>query len=46
VDQIFAGSLMWVFGLFVLLLPGVFITFHLLSPLDPGYQSHHCVKPH
>ena len=34
-DQIFAGSLMWVFGLFVLLLPGVFITFHLLSPLDP-----------
>jgi putative membrane protein len=44
-DQIFAGSLMWVFGLFVLLLPAVFITFHLLSPLDPGYQSHHCVKP-
>jgi putative membrane protein len=45
-DQIFAGSLMWVFGLFVLLLPGVFITFHLLSPLDPAYQSHHYVKPH
>jgi putative membrane protein len=31
-DQIFAGSLMWVFGLFVLLLPAVFITYRLLSP--------------
>jgi putative membrane protein len=31
-DQVFAGSLMWVFGLFVLLLPAVFITLHLLSP--------------
>jgi putative membrane protein len=31
-DQIFAGSLMWVFGLFVCFLPAVFITVKLLSP--------------
>ncbi len=31
-DQIIAGSLMWVFGLLVLLLPAVFLTFDLLSP--------------
>jgi putative membrane protein len=44
-DQIFAGSLMWVFGLFMLLLPAVSITFRLLSPLDPGNQSHNWVMP-
>ena len=38
-DQIFAGSLMWVFGLFALLVPAVFITFHLLSPLDPATRN-------
>lgn len=31
-DQIFAGALMWVFGLFVCFLPAVFITVNLLSP--------------
>jgi putative membrane protein len=31
-DQIFAGSLMWVFGLFVCFIPAVFITVKLLSP--------------
>jgi putative membrane protein len=43
-DQIFAGSLMWVFGIFALLLPAVFITFHLFSPLDPRYQNHNWVS--
>jgi putative membrane protein len=31
-DQILAGSLMWVFGIFVCLIPAVFITLKLLSP--------------
>lgn len=31
-DQIFAGSLMWVFGIFVCLIPAIFITLNLLSP--------------
>ncbi len=31
-DQIFAGALMWVFGLFVGMVPAVFITLKLLSP--------------
>jgi putative membrane protein len=31
-DQIFAGSLMWVFGFFVCIIPAVFITLKLLSP--------------
>jgi len=31
-DQIFAGALMWVFGLFVCAIPAVFITLKLLSP--------------
>jgi putative membrane protein len=31
-DQIFAGSLMWVFGVFVCSIPAVFITLNLLSP--------------
>jgi putative membrane protein len=31
-DQVFAGSLMWVFGVFVCLIPAVFITVKLLSP--------------
>jgi putative membrane protein len=31
-EQIFAGSLMWVFGIFVCLIPAVFITLNLLSP--------------
>jgi putative membrane protein len=31
-DQVFAGALMWVFGLFVCMVPAVFITLKLLSP--------------
>ena len=31
-DQVFAGALMWVFGLFVCMVPAVFITLNLLSP--------------
>jgi len=31
-DQVLAGSLMWVFGIFVCLIPAVFITLNLLSP--------------
>jgi putative membrane protein len=31
-DQIFAGSLMWVFGIFVCLIPAVLITLNILSP--------------
>ncbi len=31
-DQVLAGSLMWVFGIFVCLIPAVFITLKLLSP--------------
>jgi putative membrane protein len=31
-DQVFAGSLMWVFGIFVCIVPAVFITLKLLSP--------------
>jgi putative membrane protein len=31
-DQVFAGSLMWVFGVFVCFVPAVFITLKLLSP--------------
>ena len=34
-DQIFAGSLMWVFGIFVSLIPAVLITLKLLSPRGP-----------
>jgi putative membrane protein len=32
-DQIVAGSLMWVFGIFVCIIPGVFITLKILSPI-------------
>jgi putative membrane protein len=31
-DQILAGTLMWVLGIFVCIVPAVFITFKLLSP--------------
>jgi len=31
-DQVFAGSLMWVFGFFVCFVPATFITVRLLSP--------------
>ena len=31
-DQVFAGALMWVFGLFVCMVPVIFITLKLLSP--------------
>jgi putative membrane protein len=31
-DQVFAGSLMWVFGLFVCIIPAILITLRLLSP--------------
>jgi putative membrane protein len=31
-DQILAGSLMWVFGIFVCIIPAMVITFRLLSP--------------
>jgi putative membrane protein len=40
-DQIFAGALMWVFGLFVCMVPAVFITLKLLSPrvIEPASSS-------
>lgn len=40
-DQIFAGALMWVFGLFVCMVPAVFITLKLLSPrgVEPTSSS-------
>jgi cytochrome c oxidase assembly factor CtaG len=40
-DQIFAGALMWVFGLFVCMIPAVFMTLKLLSPrvIQPAASS-------
>jgi len=38
-DQVFAGLLMWVFGLIIYLLPAVAITFQLLSPEAASQQS-------
>jgi putative membrane protein len=40
-DQVFAGSLMWVFGVFVCFLPAVLITLKLLSP--QAVQASHSV---
>ncbi|MGB7436909.1 MAG: cytochrome c oxidase assembly protein [Candidatus Acidiferrum sp.] len=43
-DQIIAGSLMWVFGMLVCIIPAVFITVKLLSPrlVTPGTE----LSPH
>jgi cytochrome c oxidase assembly factor CtaG len=44
-DQVIAGALMWVFGTLVYLIPAILITIQLLSPLEPGHQSHNGVTP-
>jgi putative membrane protein len=48
-DQIVAGTLMWVFGMFIFLVPAVAITFKLLSPrlVLPGIplRGGHEVRP-
>jgi putative membrane protein len=38
-DQILAGSLMWVFGIFACIIPAVFITLKLLSPREIQVNS-------
>jgi len=45
-DQILAGSLMWVFGVFVCIIPSVLITLKLLSPriAPPGAPLPHSPK--
>ena len=45
-DQILAGSLMWVFGVFVCIIPSVLITLKLLSPriAHPGAPLPHSPK--
>lgn len=46
-DQILAGTLMWVLGTFVYLIPAVVITLKLLSPRDLSSQAHSQVlEPH
>jgi hypothetical protein len=44
-DQILAGSLMWVFGIFACIIPAVFITLKLLSPREIQVNSSGLASP-
>jgi putative membrane protein len=44
-DQVIAGALMWVFGTVAYLIPAIFITIQLLSPLEPRHRRHNGVTP-